>query len=66
VIEDGRCIRARRALSAALDGEASAAEVLVAAVHLGGCPHCRRFAAHIVFFTRELRSVRLGRTDMPR
>ena len=66
VIEDGRCIRARRALSAALDGEASTADVLVAAVHLGGCPQCRQFAAHIVFFTRELRSVRLGRTDMPR
>lgn len=65
MIEDGRCIRARRALSAALDGEASTAEVLVAASHLGGCPHCRQFAAQIVAVTRELRSVQLDRTDSP-
>ena len=63
MIEDGRCIRARRALSAALDGEASTADVLVTAVHLGGCQDCRQFAAQIAAFTCELRSVRLGHTD---
>ena len=53
------CIRARRALSLVLDGEAAAAEVLMAAVHIGRCEPCRQFAAQVVAFTRELRSGRL-------
>lgn len=57
--EDGRCIRARRALSLALDGEAGAADVLAAVRHINRCECCRRFATHVVAFTHELRSVRL-------
>jgi predicted anti-sigma-YlaC factor YlaD len=54
-IIDARCIRARAALSAAFDGEASSAEARLAASHLGGCPRCRQFAAQIPAITNELR-----------
>lgn len=63
VVEGGTCIRARRLLSLALDGEAGPAEVLLAASHIGGCERCRQFAAHVVELTQELRSIRLGRPD---
>ena len=55
-VEDARCIRARRMLSLALDGEAGASEVLVAASHLSGCERCHRFAVHAVELTHLLRS----------
>jgi predicted anti-sigma-YlaC factor YlaD len=55
-VEDGRCIRVRRTISAVLDGEASTAELLAAASHLGGCPRCRQFVDQVVAFTCQLRS----------
>jgi anti-sigma factor RsiW len=57
-------MRARRSLSALLDGEASASEVETVALHLGSCPRCRRFAARIAAVTRELRSVRADRGSL--
>ena len=56
-VEDGNCIRARRMFSLALDGEAAASEVLMAATHIGSCEGCRQFAEHVVALTNELRSV---------
>ena len=57
-VDDLTCRRARRAFSLALDGEPGAAEILVAASHLKRCESCRRFAADVVAFTYELRSLR--------
>jgi predicted anti-sigma-YlaC factor YlaD len=51
-----RCARARRALSLLLDREAGAADVEVLAVHLGRCASCRKYAAQVSAFTRDLRS----------
>jgi hypothetical protein len=64
-VDERSCIRARRALSLALDDEAAAADVLEAAVHIGHCEPCSRFAAHVVAFTRALRSGRLERAGAP-
>jgi predicted anti-sigma-YlaC factor YlaD len=55
-VEDSRCIRARRMLSLALDGEAGASAVLVAASHVSRCERCHRFAVHVVELTHVLRS----------
>lgn len=62
-IDDRRCIRVRRTISAALDGEASTAELLAAAPHLGGCPRCRQFVDHVVAFTCQLRSTHSSLTE---
>jgi anti-sigma factor RsiW len=56
-VEDGNCIRARQMFSLALDGEAAASEVLMAATHIGSCEGCRQFAKRVVALTNELRSV---------
>jgi len=45
MINSRPCRRARRTLSAVLDGEASATEVAEIARHLPGCEYCARFAA---------------------
>ena len=66
VKEDPRCVAARRALSLALDGEAGTVHVLALAAHVERCPRCRRFAAEVVAFTRELRSSLLGSDAMRR
>jgi predicted anti-sigma-YlaC factor YlaD len=57
-VESRECIQARRTLSLALDGEAVATDVLVAASHLRRCERCSQFAAYLVAFTRELRADR--------
>ena len=59
-VENGKCIRARRMFSLALDGEAAASEVLVATTHIARCEDCRQFAEQVVGFTNELRSVGLS------
>jgi predicted anti-sigma-YlaC factor YlaD len=62
VVEEGSCIRARRLLSLALDGEAALASVDELARHVGRCERCRRFATEVSAFTHELRSLRIGAT----
>jgi predicted anti-sigma-YlaC factor YlaD len=57
--DDRRCVRMRTALSSALDGEASAAEVLAAVRHLRRCLRCRRFVAGAATTTRALRATRV-------
>jgi predicted anti-sigma-YlaC factor YlaD len=57
------CIRARRLLSLALDGEAATAGVDELARHVEQCERCRRFAAQVSAFTHDLRSLRLGGTQ---
>jgi len=64
-VESSECIQARRTLSLALDGEAGAADVLVAASHLRRCDPCSQFAAHLVAFTHQLRAERLERPGTP-
>lgn len=54
-VSGGSCARARRALSLVLDYEAGVADVRALAVHLGGCGGCRRYAAEVAAFTRDLR-----------
>jgi predicted anti-sigma-YlaC factor YlaD len=56
-VEDRKCIRARRMVSLALDGEAAASEVLVATTHIASCEGCRQFVERVVALTNELRSV---------
>jgi len=56
-VSERSCARARRALSLVLDYEASDEDVRRLAVHLGNCGNCRRFAAEVSSFTRNLRSV---------
>jgi anti-sigma factor RsiW len=43
-------------MSAVIDNEASADELLAAASHLAGCEGCRRFVAEISTVTGVLRS----------
>ncbi len=62
VVDEGNCIRARRLLSLALDGEAATAGVDELARHVRQCERCRRFAAQVSTFTYDLRSLRLGAT----
>jgi putative zinc finger protein len=50
------CSSARRSVSAAIDDEASAGELLAAALHVAGCEACRRFVVEIVGVARVLRS----------
>jgi predicted anti-sigma-YlaC factor YlaD len=50
------CDRARASMSAAIDKEACADELLAAASHLADCEDCRRFVAEIGTVTRVLRS----------
>jgi predicted anti-sigma-YlaC factor YlaD len=50
-------------LSLALDGEATASEVLVASSHIAGCEQCRQFAERVGVLTNELRSVRASSPD---
>jgi len=57
-LDDPTCLRARRTVSLALDGEVGTAEILGVASHLGRCEPCRQFAAAVVAFTNELRSLR--------
>jgi predicted anti-sigma-YlaC factor YlaD len=57
VVSEKSCARARRALSLALDGEASPHEIYALATHLGRCEPCRRFTARVGALTRVLRSV---------
>ena len=52
---------AREALSAALDGEASEADVLTAVRHVRRCLGCRRFVVGVVATTRALRSAHVIR-----
>ncbi len=54
-VSERSCARARRALSLVLDYEADASEVHALAVHLGSCGGCRRYAAEVSAFTRDLR-----------
>jgi predicted anti-sigma-YlaC factor YlaD len=61
-VEGETCVRARRTLSLALDGEAGAADVLKAASHLSRCQRCREFAVQVIAFTSELRSTGGGRS----
>jgi predicted anti-sigma-YlaC factor YlaD len=56
VVSEKSCARARRALSLALDGEASPHEIYGLATHLGRCESCRRFTARVGAVTRALRS----------
>lgn len=51
----GSCVRARRALSLVLDGEAVAGEAELLDEHLRACASCRTFALEISMFTRALR-----------
>jgi hypothetical protein len=55
-IRDRRCMPTRRALSAALDGEATVPDLVAAARHLGGCPRCRRFATGMAAATSTIRA----------
>jgi anti-sigma factor RsiW len=55
-IDELRCVRTRRVISEALDGEASTAEIRQIAPHLAGCTRCRDFAARVSAIARELRS----------
>ena len=56
-VSERSCARARRALSLVLDYEGSDEDIRRLAVHLGNCGGCRRFAAEVSAFTRNLRSV---------
>jgi predicted anti-sigma-YlaC factor YlaD len=55
-VSERSCARARRALSLVLDHEAAASDVRTAAMHLGRCRRCRRYAVEVSAFTRQLRS----------
>jgi predicted anti-sigma-YlaC factor YlaD len=57
------CSSARRSLSAAIDDEASARELLAAVLHVAGCEACRRFVVEIVGVARVLRSNELDNLD---
>ena len=52
------CVRARRALSLVLDGEAAPSLIYGLALHLGQCDSCRQFTAQVGAITRSLRSMR--------
>jgi predicted anti-sigma-YlaC factor YlaD len=62
-VELRACTQARRMLSLALDGEAAASDVLMAAMHLGSCSLCRQFARRVAVVTNELRSVGTSSPD---
>jgi predicted anti-sigma-YlaC factor YlaD len=49
------CDRARRAASAAVDGELSELEAVFLDAHLSACPECEAFAAELGAVTRALR-----------
>jgi predicted anti-sigma-YlaC factor YlaD len=55
-IAGGRCLRARRSVSAAIDQEAAAGELRKAALHLARCSECRRFFVRIDEVSRLLRA----------
>jgi predicted anti-sigma-YlaC factor YlaD len=61
--DDRLCVTARTAFSAALDGEASATEVVTAARHLRRCLRCRRFVAGAATTTRALRATYVIRSS---
>jgi len=50
------CDRCREAMSAALDGEADAAEQAAIEAHLGGCPDCRAWQRDAAAVTRRART----------
>lgn len=54
--EQRRCVQAREALSAALDGEASEAGVVAAVRHVRLCSDCLTFVVGVVKTTRALRA----------
>ena len=60
LVSERSCARARRALSLVLDYEADVADVRALAVHLGRCGGCRRYAAEVSAFTRDLRRSQVG------
>jgi predicted anti-sigma-YlaC factor YlaD len=60
VIADGRCLRARRSVSAAIDQEAAAGELGSAALHLARCSECRRFFVGIDAVSSLLRGTELA------
>ena len=53
-----RCERTRVAASAMIDAEASALELLSAALHLSTCAGCRTYMRRLVLATRLLRAAR--------
>jgi predicted anti-sigma-YlaC factor YlaD len=54
------CDRCREAMSAALDGEADAAERAAVEAHLAGCPDCRAWQHSLADLTAVTRRARTG------
>jgi predicted anti-sigma-YlaC factor YlaD len=54
------CDRCREAMSAALDGEADAAERAAVEAHLAGCPDCRAWQRSLADLTAMTRRARTG------
>jgi predicted anti-sigma-YlaC factor YlaD len=55
-VPSGDCDRARRAASAAVDGELSELETVFLDAHLGECAECEAFAAELGSLTSVLRA----------
>ena len=60
-VSERECVRARLALSLALDGEAAGTDLYRTALHVGGCDSCREFVAQVASITAQLRALG-GRT----